>query len=171
MSPATTIRMSAWSSNRLRIVVIVALLFANLSPVLGISSGAASAHPADVRAAVSDQSPAQAAAATAPAIVATKTDRLLIDRDGDGKADPGDTLRYTVVVSNTGAADATGVMFDDTLDRNVTLAPGSIETTPLALNQAATTPEDTPIPLTLGGSDADGDLLAYTSSPRRRTAA
>ena len=142
----------------LRIVALLALLFANLSPALG--AGHAVAAP-------SAAPPAQAA----PAVAATKTDRLLVDRDGDGRADPGDTLRYTVVVSNTGATNATGVTFNDTLDRNVTLTPGSIQTTPLALGQAATTNEDTALPLTLGASDADGDVLTFTilSAPTHGT--
>jgi uncharacterized repeat protein (TIGR01451 family) len=70
-----------------------------------------------------------------PVITATKTDFLLTDGDGDTKADPGDTLKYTVVISNTGS-DATGVSFNDTVDPNTTLDAGSIATTPLARNDS-----------------------------------
>ena len=73
-----------------------------------------------------------AAAAALPAITATKVDALLVDVDGDGKADPGDALRYTVVIRNTGDTDATGVTFADTVDANTTLS-GTARTTPLAL--------------------------------------
>src|ERR1700693_2297460 len=59
-----------------------------------------------------------------PSITATKVDTLLNDVDSDGKADPGDTLKYTVVISDSGA-DATGVAFNDNPAPNTTLVPGS----------------------------------------------
>ena len=64
-------------------------------------------------------------------MTATKTDSLLVDNDIDLKADPGDTLKYTVVIGATGE-DATGVTFTDTVDPNTAFVPGSIFTTPLA---------------------------------------
>lgn len=69
------------------------------------------------------------AAAYAPAttvVNATKTDSFS-DPEGDNKAEPGQTITYDVNVSNTGAADATGVNFTDTIDLNTTLVPGSPE--------------------------------------------
>ena len=80
---------------------------------------------------------------TAPAISATKRDALLVDNDGDGLADRGDRLQYTVVVSNTGSVDATTVIFSDALDANTSLISGSLQTTPLAYDGAVTTDEDT----------------------------
>ncbi|HEU0251471.1 MAG TPA: DUF11 domain-containing protein, partial [Pyrinomonadaceae bacterium] len=71
----------------------------------------------------------------APIVTATKTDALQTDVDMDGKADPGDTLRYTVVIGATGE-DATGVQFSDTVDPNTAFVPGSIQTTPLARNDS-----------------------------------
>src|SRR5689334_17996147 len=89
------------NNRHFRVIALIALLLSQLSPALAASPTLAS--------------PAQGnAAAAAPAISATKTDTLLVDRDSDGKADPGDTLRYTVVVSNTGSADAAGVTLNDT---------------------------------------------------------
>jgi len=67
----------------------------------------------------------------APTVTATKTDSLFTDVDLDGKADPGDTLKYTVVIGATGA-DATGVTFTDTVDPNTTFVAGTLRTTPLA---------------------------------------
>jgi uncharacterized repeat protein (TIGR01451 family) len=69
-----------------------------------------------------------------PLNTATKTDALIIDIDGDGAVDPGDTLRYTVVVANSGTSDAVGVAYSDTIDANTTLVPGSVKTTPIARN-------------------------------------
>lgn len=64
----------------------------------------------------------------APAISATKTDALEVDVDNDGQADPGDTLSYTVTVTNDGTADATAVMFSDTPDANTALVAGLVTT-------------------------------------------
>ncbi|HUP61918.1 MAG TPA: GEVED domain-containing protein [Thermoanaerobaculia bacterium] len=63
-----------------------------------------------------------------PAVSATKVDALLIDGDNDGFTEPGDTLRYTIVVTNSGAGDATGVAFSDTPDGNTALVVGSVTT-------------------------------------------
>jgi Bacterial Ig domain/Calx-beta domain len=65
-----------------------------------------------------------------PTIVATKTDAFPVHPSG--KADPGDTITYTVTVSNTGTGDATGVTFNDSVDPNTTLVPGSVNTQPIA---------------------------------------
>jgi hypothetical protein len=68
----------------------------------------------------------------APTIVtATKIDSFT-DPDGDGKAEPGQTITYDVNVANSGASDATGVNFSDTIDPNTTLVPGSLRVSPLA---------------------------------------
>jgi uncharacterized repeat protein (TIGR01451 family) len=69
-----------------------------------------------------------------PIITATKTDVLLVDNDGDGKADPGDKLGYTVVIANTGDAAAPNVVFSDTLDVNTTLVAGTVKASPVAAN-------------------------------------
>jgi uncharacterized repeat protein (TIGR01451 family) len=65
---------------------------------------------------------------TAATAAATKTVALVGDADGDGAADPGDTLAYTVVVRNDGGADATGLVFTDTPDPNTALVVGSVTT-------------------------------------------
>jgi len=73
-----------------------------------------------------------APAKAAPVLTAIKSDALVVDTDGDGAADPGDTLRYTIEVSNPGDMDVTGAAFSDTIDANTTLDAGSIDTTPIA---------------------------------------
>jgi uncharacterized repeat protein (TIGR01451 family) len=64
-----------------------------------------------------------------PVVTASKTDALLVDVDGDTIADPGDTLRYTVVITNSGSSDATAIAFTDTPDANTALVTGSVTTT------------------------------------------
>ncbi len=58
----------------------------------------------------------------------TKTDALLNDINGNSMANPGDTLRYTIEVVNTGVADASVVTFTDTPDSNTSLVVGSVTT-------------------------------------------
>ncbi|HEX8144754.1 MAG TPA: Ig-like domain-containing protein [Pyrinomonadaceae bacterium] len=69
-------------------------------------------------------------------VTATKTDALVSDANGDNIANPGDTLKYTVTITNTGSTDATGVSFNDTPDPNTDYVAGSLTTTPLAFADA-----------------------------------
>ena len=75
--------------------------------------------------------PANPAQAT-PVLTATKEDALYIDNDGDGLVDPGDTLRYTVTLTNAGTTNATDVIYSDLIDFNTTMVAGSVRTTPIA---------------------------------------
>src|SRR6185437_10266416 len=73
------------------------------------------------------------AAMLAPVVTASKTDSLLTDVDVDGKADPGDTLKYAVTIGASGQ-DATGVTFTDTVDPQTTIVGGSLAASPVAVN-------------------------------------
>jgi uncharacterized repeat protein (TIGR01451 family) len=98
--------------------------------------GAASSKKAGARDASLGVPDMSLAPLSAPLISATKTDALVADTNGDGTAGSGDTLRYTVQISNSGAAAALGLMFADTIDPNTTLVNGSLKTTPLARNDS-----------------------------------
>ena len=63
-----------------------------------------------------------------PALAATKADALFVDADSNGQVGAGDTLRYTVTLSNTGTGSANAVLFTDTPDANTTLISGSVTT-------------------------------------------
>lgn len=101
------------------------------SPVQKPSDGSKNTAAAPISAVNNPYFTLSPASPLAPIVTATKTDALQTDVDMDGKADPGDTLRYTVVIGATGE-DATGVQFSDTVDPNTAFVPGSIQTTPLA---------------------------------------
>ncbi|MBS1796884.1 MAG: cadherin-like domain-containing protein, partial [Acidobacteria bacterium] len=75
------------------------------------------------------------AALFVPAVTATKTAALQTDANGNGAVNPGDTLRYTVTVTN-GGTDAAGVNFSDTIDANTTLVPGSLKVSPIAFDDS-----------------------------------
>ena len=76
-------------------------------------------------------------ASTMPMIVATKTDKLVDDVNSNNMADPGDTLEYTVSITNTGSTNATNVVFTDTIDANTTLS-GTVHISPLAFKDSYT---------------------------------
>ncbi|MCA9734354.1 MAG: T9SS type A sorting domain-containing protein [Deferribacteres bacterium] len=73
-------------------------------------------------------------AVTAPQLSANLTDALLIDNNNDGIANPGDRIKYTVIINNTGTGDANSVTYSDTLDFNVTPVAGSGTTTQGTIN-------------------------------------
>jgi uncharacterized repeat protein (TIGR01451 family) len=66
---------------------------------------------------------------------ATKTDLLIVDNDSDALADPGDTIQYTVTITNIGSSDLENVVFSDTIDVDTTLVPGSVSW-PFAMNDS-----------------------------------
>jgi large repetitive protein len=107
-----------------------------------------------------DRPPAQTPQQAAGPVGVTKSDALLVDQDGDGQASPGDTLRYTVALSNTTASDLAAVTVSDTLDPNTTLVPGSLRVSPLAFPDSYATPRDTPLSV-----PAPGLLANDTGSP------
>ncbi len=91
-----------------------------------------------------------------PTITATNVDALFTDVDGDGRADPGDTLEYTVVINNSGT-DATAMQFNETLDANTTFVGSSVNTSPIANNDTYPVTGNVSISVTDGGSDLLGN--------------
>jgi hypothetical protein len=67
-------------------------------------------------------------------LMADKTDALIVDTDGDGNADPGDKIRYTVTVNSMPGH--TGVQFDDMVDANTAFMAGSTNVSPLAFDDS-----------------------------------
>lgn len=98
-------------------------------------------------------------------ITATKSDALLVDGDGDSVADPGDTLRYTVIVSNTGGTNALGVTVADTIDLNTSLVADSLRVTPLARDDVYGAIGNTPIAITAVDGLLANDLDADDPAP------
>src|SRR5215813_4590927 len=120
------------SSNRHGRAVIAGLisyvlLASQLTPLaLALNPGQRTIVPVSKAKAV--PAPANVALQPAPVITATKVDSY---PSAPGPALPGETITYNITISNTGTADATGVVFNDTLDPNTTLVPGSVNTSPI----------------------------------------
>jgi len=62
-----------------------------------------------------------------PQVEAYKDDSLAIDADDNGVPSPGDTIEYTIVISNDGNEVAQNVVFTDTPDVNTSLVVGSVD--------------------------------------------
>jgi len=93
-----------------------------------------------------------------PLFVAQKRSALLVDSDLDGYVSPGDTLRYSITIENTGRQPVAGLDLLDVLPPGITYQPG----TTLFLNASAATngiadnlvpPAQTRFPLDEGGID------------------
>ena len=73
---------------------------------------------------------------------------------------PGNTLSYTTTIQNTGSTDALNAQFQDILDSNTTLVPGSVHASPLAFNDSYTDVGNTQ--LVVGGASATPAVLSAT---------
>jgi hypothetical protein len=91
-----------------------------------------------------------------------------VDADNDAKADPGDTIAYTLTLANTSGTAATGLAIANPLDPHTTLLAGSLNSTPVAFDQGVTTVEDvnsgSGLTITLQGQDPDGSNLTFRDS-------
>ena len=70
--------------------------------------------------------PATATIGNLPLLYAHKTAQIYEDFSSPGIVDPGDVLRYTIVLSNSGAIPATGVVLTDTVPDNTTYIADSL---------------------------------------------
>jgi CSLREA domain-containing protein len=80
----------------------------------------------------------------------------------DGKADPGDTINYTLTLTSSGAG-GTGLSLSNPLDSHTTLVPGTLNSTPVAFDQSVSTNEDTALSITIRGQDPDGSNLTFNN--------
>ncbi|MCF0070239.1 Ig-like domain-containing protein [Dyadobacter sp. CY261] len=74
----------------------------------------------------------------APSISATNT-YAITNNVGPAGASAGDELEYTVVITNGGPDPASNTAFNETIDINTTLVPGSVKASPIAQNDSYVT--------------------------------
>ncbi len=98
--------------------------------------------------------------AVGPVLLATKEGRLAVDEDGDGLADPGDVIGYTIRLENEGDFDANDVEVEDEIDPNTQLLGDSIIITPMAVDDAYLAELGTPlvVPTAIGLLANDFDV-------------
>jgi len=90
-----------------------------------------------------------------------KSASVFNDADGSGTASPGDTLRYTLTLNNTGAAAATSIVVDDAPDVNSALVNGSVTTT-LGTVTSGNAPGDAALQVTIPALNAGQSVtIAY----------
>ncbi|HWQ33421.1 MAG TPA: MBG domain-containing protein [Blastocatellia bacterium] len=103
-----------------------------------------------------------------PVLSLLKSHTLTSDVNANGYVNPGDTLQYSVTITNS-SSDATSATFSETIDANATLVPGSISTTPVAVNDSYSTIGNVSISVPAGSGllandfDPDGDTLTITA--------
>jgi len=81
----------------------------------------------------------------AQTIVPTQTDVIILDNNTNGKADPGDRIRYKVTIQNTGGPAGTNTQLNVVPDPRTTFVPGTFLSSPLALPDAYTCTGNVPI--------------------------
>ncbi|UCC90571.1 MAG: DUF11 domain-containing protein [Dehalococcoidia bacterium] len=75
-----------------------------------------------------DDDPTITLVTAAPQVEAYKTDSLFLDADSNGVASPGDTIEYTITITNNGNQNGAATVFIDPLDEHTTLVIGSVTT-------------------------------------------
>ena len=89
-----------------------------------------------------------------PLLYADKRAVLLIDQGSPGVVDPGDVLRYTITVQNTGSTPATGIRLVDAVPANTTYVANSTRLNALEVGQ----PDGGVSPLVAGIDLSSADL-------------
>src|ERR1044071_5225511 len=145
------------------LLIAFVILVTPVLPVMAAAARHAKSNSSGTNPAASEALKPHAPAPTT--IEASKTDSFP-DPNNDGKADPGDTITYDVNVKNSGAVDATGVNFTDTIDPNTTLVPGSLRVSPLAFAESYNATINTPLNIPAPGVRAnDTGTPAPTAVP------
>ena len=120
----------------------------------GQGSGPVPEEPSDDPATAVQNDPTRDVVGNFPLVDAHKTVVLLTDINSNEMADPGDDLRYTIVISNLGAAAANGVVFTDAVPANTTYIPDSVYLNNLPYGQ----PDGGNSPLVSGIDVSSSDL-------------
>lgn len=111
----------------------------------GTGSGPQPEQPSDDPSTPTPDDPTRNVVGNLPLLYAHKTVQILTDLGSPGIVDPGDELRYTVVIHNFGAIPATGVVLTDTVPTDTTYLADS-----LRLNGASPGPDGGVSPLIAG---------------------
>lgn len=106
----------------------------------------------------------------------TQTGTIIVNPNGNGKAEPGERIRYTVPISNTHVSTpATGVQLNVVPDAKTTVVGGSFRTSPLAMPDAYDCLGNVGITVPDGASDLlandyDDNPVGLNATPRTNVA-
>ncbi len=89
-----------------------------------------------------------------PDVRATKRDALQVDLNENGEFDPGDTIRYTIAITNVGDGPGVFTLLQDVPDPNVTLVAGSVRASKGAITRG-NEPGDERVEVSLGTLEPD----------------
>ncbi|RJQ76458.1 MAG: DUF11 domain-containing protein [Desulfobacteraceae bacterium] len=92
----------------------------------GDGSGSQPEHPSDDPNTPTPDDPTRDIVGNLPLLYAHKTVGIHVDFGSLGIVDPGDVLRYTIMISNFGAIPATGVVFSDAVPVHTTYVADSL---------------------------------------------
>ncbi|MBI1920965.1 MAG: DUF11 domain-containing protein [Geobacter sp.] len=121
----------------------------------GAASGPCPEQPSDNPATPVPNDPTTVVVGNLPLVYALKTVQLAGDVNGNGLVDSGDTLQYTITVTNSGAAPATGVVLSDADPANTTYVANSVQMNGVAVGDPS--PGVSPL---AGGMTVGGGTLA-----------
>lgn len=88
--------------------------------------------------------------------------KTVVDVDNDGVVEPGDILEYTITVANSGADPALQVKIADTLESGLSLIPGSLRVSPLAVDDTFITAGNTVLAVGTNYSSGPAVKIAQT---------
>jgi uncharacterized repeat protein (TIGR01451 family) len=77
---------------------------------------------------------------TAPMPYTTKTSQLIVDQNNDGRINWGDTVEYSILLTNTTAQAITNLVVRDTLPTNTVYVSGSTTSNSVAVADSGSTP-------------------------------
>jgi len=102
----------------------------------GAGSGVFPQQPSDDPGTALPDDPTIDVVGNIPVVDALKTVAIQTDLNGNGQADPGDTLRYTITTTNIGALPATNVVFTDAVPVNSNYVANSTTLNTIAVPDA-----------------------------------
>jgi uncharacterized repeat protein (TIGR01451 family) len=122
------------------------------TPIANTASVTSSETPGPVTGTVSD------IVSSEPGLAIRKSSQ---DANG-GQLVPGDVLTYTIAVTNSGTANATGALISDTLPANTAFVPGSIRLSPSDAGTPGTTPPTLASTMTIAAGQSISVTFAVT---------
>jgi large repetitive protein len=140
--------------------VVNGTVISNQGFVSAIDSGIVD-YPSDDPATAIANDPTRDIVGSLPLLYAEKKVTLLVDLGSPGIVDPGDTLRYTITVQNSGAVPATGVTLRDSVPANTTYVANTTMLNGLAVGQ----PDGGVSPLAAGINISSSDLTPPLPGP------